>query len=257
MGRWIAILAIPAVLIVAVLMWSSLRSRDTAPEPTADLQSRPPDLVPTPAPAPGPPVEEPIVLPAVDTSDAFTRGMIATLSRHPQFARWLVTDELVRRFVATIADLAQGSSPMPHLRFMAPAEPFAVRESAGRTVIDPAGYRRYDRVAEVFESLDTQGTARLIRRMQPLFEEAHRELGLSDRSFGDDLARAFANLLAVNVADRPVAVVRDESLWIYEEPGLERRSSAAKHLMRMGPRNAQRVQAKLAELAAALGIDVG
>lgn len=249
-----AILVIVAIAIAAPLGWYVFRTQvaPRAPGPVPVPSTRP---AADPAPSPSTLVTvEPIDLPAIDTSDDVVRRLVAQLSAHPQFARWLVTDELVRRFVRTIVDLAHGSSPTRHLPFMEPGSPLGVRESTGDIEIDPASYRRYDLIAETFASLDTEGTARLMRQLDPLFEEAHRELGLPDRSFDRDLARAIANLLAVNVPEPPPALVRHETAWEYADPALEGRSAAAKHLMRMGPQNARRVQAKLRELADALGI---
>lgn len=237
------------VLIAAVgAAWYFFRSPDTepvvppAPLPiAADTGRRLPDL-------------EAFALPAVDTSDAFLRRMLATLSSHPQYAQWLVTDELVRRFVTAVADLARGGSPGPQLTFMAPEEPFASRETNGSRYIDPANYGRYDRMVATFESIDAAGTAELIRRIHPLLDAAHAELGLPDRTFDGDLQQAITNLLAVRIPADPPELVPGETGWEYADPELQARSSAAKHLIRMGPANARRVQAKLRELADALGI---
>lgn len=245
-GPRIALIII-GLMAAAGAAWYFLRPADEAPPPLAVPVAR---TTPSETLA----SDVPIDLPAVDTSDAFMRRFIAGLSAHPQFAAWLVTDELVRRFVGTIADLAYGSSPTPHLRFMESGEPFRVRESSGNRVIDPTSYLRYNTIAATFASLDTEGTVRLIRRLHPLFDEAHAELGLIDRTFDGDLERAINNLLAVEVPARPPVVVRGELGWLYEDGALESRSAAAKHLMRMGPENALIVQTKLAELAAALGI---
>lgn len=246
-----------AVLILVLLVvaagaawWFFLRDGGAGIEPVPSAAGEVPPALPDLA------ADEPIELPAVDTSDSFVRRLIARLSTHPQFAEWLVTDELARRFVATIADFAHGSSPAPHLRFMAPTDPFRVREYAGDQVVDETSYRRYDAMATTFASLDAQATARLVRQLTPLFEEAHRELGFPDRTFQSDLARAVSNVLAVEVSERPPVVVRGENGWIYADPELEARSTAAKHLMRMGPENAQRVQAKVLEIATALGLPV-
>lgn len=229
---------------------------------------RSPDVVEAPGLAaadpgadPAPPVglsdDGPLTLPAVDTSDVFVRRLIAGLSAHPQFAEWLVTDELARRFVATIAALAQGTSPTPQLRFMMPGEPFRVRNASSGMIIDATSYQRYDAISTTFASLDTEGTATLIRRLSPLFEEAHRELGLPNRTFEGDLRQAIANVLAVEVPERAPVVVRGEDGWVYADPALESAPPAARHLIRMGPENAARIQGKLAELAAALGMQPG
>lgn len=245
---------LPVVIVTALvaggLGWFFLRSDDT-PGPLEPTFS---PSAPAPPPAPGVVVDSPIDLPAVDTSDAFLRRLVAGLSAHPQFAEWLVTDELAHRLVTTVANLADGLSPAPQLGFMALRDTFRVAEAEERVVVDPASWRRYDRMAAVFTSLDTEGTARLIRRTEPLLEQAHARLGLPDRTFRGDLQRAIANLLAVDVPAQPPELVRGEIGWEYADPRLEGSSSAAKHVIRMGPDNARNVQAKLTELADALGL---
>ena len=51
-----------------------------------------------------------------------------------------------------------------------------------------------------------------------------------------------------------MAVEPDGGLWAFSDPAVERLSPAQKHLVRMGPDNAALVQAKLRELADALGV---
>jgi len=192
-------------------------------------------------------------LPGLDTSDEVVRRMVGALSSHPRLAAWLATDELVRRFVRTVVTVAGGGSPRSELEFLAPEGEFRVRGSDESRVIDPASYGRYDRVTAVFTSLDTRGTARLYDRLRPLFQEAYRELGFREGSFDDALARAIDNLLAVPIPEGPIEVEPSGAeAFEFRDPRLEEASPAAKHLLRMGPENARRVQAKLRELAGAL-----
>lgn len=242
------------VALAAAGWYFFLRPADGVEAP--GLAAADPGVAPA-SPGPGLADDGPLTLPAVDTSDIFVRRLIAGLSAHPQFAEWLVTDELARRFVATIAALAQGTSPTPQLRFMMPGEPFRVRNASSGMMIDATSYQRYDAMSATFASLDTEGTATLIRRLTPLFEEAHRELGLPGRTFEGDLRQAIANVLAVQVPERAPLVVRGEEGWMYADPALESAPPAARHLIRMGPVNAARIQDKLAELAAALGVQPG
>jgi hypothetical protein len=203
------------------------------------------------APAPHAP---PLELPPLDASDAFLRGLVARLSAHPQLAAWLVTDQLVHRFVVSVLQLAEGASPAAELRVMAPAGEFRVRESAGRLFIDPSGYRRYDRMAETLASIDAGGGARLYRQLLPLFDQAYHELGFPGRSFDVVFTRAVANLLAFDIADRQWEVVPNENVYAFADARVEARSPAEKHLLRMGPANAHRIRTKLAEVADSLGM---
>lgn len=249
--------AVLLALLIGGGVWWWLSSRDAA-DPTGRA-----DGAVDPPPAPAAPADSAASLPPLDASDARVRELMEGLSSRPELAEWLVTDRLVRRFVGAVVSVAAGTSPRDELEFLGPEGEFRVREggqggearrNGAAATIDPASYRRYDPVAATFASLDTRGTARLYRRLRPLFREAFRELGFSEGSFHGTLARAVENLLAVPVPEGPVEVVpADEGLgWAYRDPELEALSPAQKHLLRMGPENVRRVQAKLRELAEAL-----
>jgi hypothetical protein len=249
-----------AVTIVLVMLvtaagigWYLLRNNQApvVPGTSATTTTSDPATALTP---PAPPAAEPLDLPALDASDNLMRELVTRLSSHPQLAAWLVNDDLVRRFVATVVDLSRGVSPAPHVRFLTPAEKLQVREAGGGLVIDPASYRRYDLLTATFVSLDGEGTARLYRQLEPLFDEAYQELGLASGTFGDAFAQAIENLLAVEVPDRPLAVTPGDHGYDFDDPRIEARAAAGKHLLRMGPENARRIQAKLHELADALGM---
>jgi hypothetical protein len=249
----IAAISVLVALALGAGAWYMLRSREAAAP--QQMEAAATDALPEPAAQP-PVAVPPLDLPALDASDAFLRDLVARLSSHPQLAAWLVNDNLVRRFVATVADLAEGISPATHLRFLTPEQAFGVQESGERLVIDPASYRRYDLLTATFVSLDTEGTTQLYRQLLPLFEEAYQELGIATRSFDDAMALAIANLLAVNVPDRLQVVASGATAYEFSDPRIEARGGAEKHLLRMGPENARRVQAKLRELADALSIQI-
>lgn len=194
-------------------------------------------------------------LPELDASDAFVRRVVAGLSSHPEWAAWLATDTLVHRFVGAVVTVGAGRSPRSELGFMEPEGEFAVRRPEGRVLVDSVSYARYDLPAAVFVSLDTGGTARLYRRLHPLFEEAYRDMGFRETPFDAALARAVETLLAVPVPEEPVELVpAGAEGYEFRDPELESLSPAQKHLLRMGPDNVRRVQRKLRELAAALDL---
>jgi hypothetical protein len=194
-------------------------------------------------------MEEPFVLPGLEVSDGAVRRLAAEVSAHPQLAAWLLTDDLIRRFVEAVVDLSRGSSPVPALEVLIPDDPFSVRLSGDRLFVDPRSYERYDLLAEIFASLDAQETARVYRRLLPLFQEAYRELGVQDGSFEEVLARALENLVTVEVPAEPPEVREAVDRYLYANEGIESLTPAAKHLLRLGPENARLVQEKLREIA--------
>ncbi len=250
-GPWLGLLALVALAVAGGWLWrrshpGSQAARTAAADVPAAADTSAPSATPDQAGGD---------LPPLDASDEAVRRLTAGLSSRPEWARWLVGDGLIRRFVVAVTEIADGRSPRSHLTFMAPGKPFQTSRSGGRTVPAPASYRRYDLAAATVASLDTQGTAALYRRLEPLLDDAFRELGTSEGSFHDTLGRAFQKLLAVPVPDTPPQVVQDEGVYVYSDPRLEALDPAQKELLRMGPDNARRVQAKLRELAEALGFE--
>ncbi len=242
--------AVVAVVILAIVGWLVLRGggEDAGP---------PPEPTATPSPAtPTPSLSEQLSARlrgvTLGTSDAAVRELVSELSARPELAKWLASEDLVRRFVASVNNVAEGTSPKTHLEFLRPSEPFRAEERGDRMVIDPRSWERYDTVADVVTSLDTEGTVALYRELEPLMVGAHREIAPPDVTFRERLDAAFAALLAVPVPDQPVEVEPKVVTYTYADAALEGLTGAQRQFLRMGPDNVRRVQAKLTELRAEL-----
>jgi hypothetical protein len=107
----------------------------------------------------------------------------------------------------------------------------------------------------VVASLEAEGTARLYRELEPRIESAYHELGYPGRDFDETLAKAIRVLLAVPVVEGEIALDPRVTTHRYADNRLEELTPAQKLLLRMGPDNVRRVQEKLREVAAALGLD--
>ncbi len=184
----------------------------------------------------------------LDESDSLIRELVSGLSDRPELARWLLTDDLIRKYVAAVDNIANGDSPRSHLPFLQVPDKFSVLERDGELYMDPAGYERYDTVSAVFSSLPARESVDLFRRLTPVFQEAYSSLGYPGGNFHATLLQAIDELLAVPVMNEDV--ILEEKLQSYgmADPRLEGMSQAQKHLFRMGPRNVGRIKAKLREL---------
>jgi hypothetical protein len=200
--------------------------------------------------------KEPLLLPAVglDESDPVVREHARALSSSPRFGQWLESKELVRKFVVAVDNIANGLSPKPHIDFWGPAGAFKVVERASGTFIDESEYARYDPVAEVFLSLNTEAAVRFYRSLKTLIGEAYRDLGYPDTDFSDILVNAMGELLATPVVEGPIRLEKKVLSYAMVDETLEGLSQAQKQLLRMGPKNVRLIQAKIRELAAALGV---
>jgi hypothetical protein len=181
------------------------------------------------------------------------RAAVATLSTHPALASYLVHDRLLRRFVRAVDAVAGGYSPADEVDFLEPARPFIVREDEGQLVIAAGSFRRYNVVTQVFDSLDTEASVDIYRRFRPRLEAIYREVGWANDDFDTRLREAVDHLLEVTVPSGRIEVEQRAIAYAFAEDGFENLTGAQKHLLRMGPRNAGLVQAKLRELRDAMG----
>ncbi len=216
----------------------------------------PPVVTPTPTPveSPPPPVESgpEVEIPALDDSDEAVRALAETLSEHPTLAAWLAPENLVRRFVAAVVDVANDESPRPHIGHVAPPGAFRVKEREGTLAIAHGSYNRYNTIATVFDSVDDEQALELHRQLKPLLDEAYRDLGYPGGDFDVALAKAIDRVLGTPIPAGRVIVKRRVSTYRFADPDLEALSPVEKHLIRMGPANARKVQAKLRLLRASL-----
>ena len=248
----ISIFVVLLIIVIAAFAWWWMgRGGDDQP-----LQAAVP-ATPTPVPVPTPSLEERLSAKlsgtTLKTSDAVVRELAAGLSANPKLAAWLVNDDLIRRFTAAVDNIAAGVSPVDQLEFLRPKKGFKIKRTGdGGFVIDPASYQRYDLVAAVVTSLDTEGTVALYRELQPLMDDSYAEISPPGRKFDDQVEKAFDQLLAVPVLDDPQQVEQLIVTYAWSDEELEGLSAAQRQFLRMGPDNVSAVQAKLGEIRAAL-----
>lgn len=184
----------------------------------------------------------------LDKSDELVSKLAAELSSRPELAKWLVTKDIIRKFVAAVDNIAHGLSPRKNIDFFDPGGKFYPLEKEGIYYLDPDGFKRYSPVANVFQSLDSKGCIKLYRQFKPAVQEAYEDLGYPDKDFTETLFQAIAELLRVPIVDEDVILEKKVLSYVMVDPDLENLSEAKKHLFRMGPYNIRKIQTKLKEL---------
>lgn len=227
-----------------------------APPPLAQAPAAPPAIEHPMEPAAG----DNVALPALGDSDALVGEGLGSLLSRKDLLRFLQVDGFVRRVVATVDNLPRSHAPASRWPVMPTPQRFLTQPgSDGRQTIAPENSQRYQPLVQMIEAVDTAQAVALYRRLYPLFQQAYQELGFPDRYFNDRLVQVLDHLIATPLPPQPLAVALVEvkgtvpSLrpWVryeYADPALEAMSAGRKMLMRTGPDNQARLQARLLEI---------
>lgn len=184
----------------------------------------------------------------LNNSDGMLQKLLKDYSSHKGFKKWLKNKDIIRRFVAVVDNISRGETPAPHLEFLLPPAKFMVIKRGDNLYLDPTSYKRYNSTAEILVSLDSQKLVELYRELEPLTEEAYKELGYPEKIFNETLFQAFSVLLNTPVYEGDILLEEKVITYAFKDRGLENLSAAQKHLLRMGPRNTKKIKAKLREI---------
>jgi len=244
-----ALVALAAAATYVAVVWRPSRTPSQAP---SQASSRTPSTREQPTSLGG--RAEPVTLPPLDASDTLVRTLVQALTESPAVMAWLPTDGRIRNFTVAVPNIADGVSPVKHLRVLRPSAKIRIVDRAGRSYIDPSGYGRYTTIADAVASIDPSGAARVYATLKPRIEEAHRDLGSADVSFDRTLERALVVLLETPIVEDPILLKQKGIGYAYADERLESLTAAQKQLLRMGPRNVRIIRRGLRNIALAIGV---
>jgi hypothetical protein len=266
------------LILLGLAAWYFLGSREPAveeaPPPVLAVQEEAPAPAPEPvvepvaeeeAPAEEPVVEEP-PLPDLAGSDPVALEALTDMVGSEPVDEFVAQEAVISKFVASVDALGGRQVPAviqavqgPGGEFQATADErpeSVILDEVGdpipQFVVDPANYQRYTPYVEMLEAVDARQVAAVFQRNQPLFDEAFAQLGYAEGDFEQRLRAIIDELLATPDVPEPVRLIKPEAYYLFADEDLESRSAGQKILIRMGPDNAARVKAKLAEIRAVL-----
>jgi hypothetical protein len=238
-------------------------------------QQKPPEPTPVAAapndgPAAPPPAAEPTgpqnpidalappdaALPALANSDARVMKALTELLGGKHVAAYLRSDGIVRRFVATVDNLAREQAPASAWPVQPTGQRFITEGQGQLQTIAANNAARYNGIVLLAESVDPAKAATVYAKLYPLFQTAYEELGFPGRYFNDRLIAVIDHLLQAPEPKGPVQVrlvevkgdIPSQRPWVryeYADPKLESMSSGQKIMVRMGPENERKVKASL------------
>jgi len=240
------------VIVVAVVYFSWIRPALQDDSVDQMIEKSTPIPEPTPTPTLAERLSERLKGTTLRSSDIVVRELVSELSAHPKLVAWLANEDLIRRYVAAVDNVANGISPTTQFDFMRPTGTFRVVEKGDEITIDPKSFARYDLATQVFVSLDTDGAVALYREIEPLIDDAYGEISPPGSRFSDRLDTAIEHLLEVTPPSGDPQVKRKVVTYVYVDESLENLSGAQRQLLRMGPDNVLLIKAKLRDLKAGL-----
>lgn len=216
--------------------------------PAAPADSRPTGPVVEPAPAPS----TRIPLPALDESDSEALESASEVFGKEAVASFLVPDDVIRKVVVTIDNLPREKISMRVRAVRAVPGRFRVDGADEDVTLGVANFARYRPVVSIINAADPTEIVGHVLRFYPLMQEAYEELGYPGMSFRDRVIEVIDDLLAAPEVDPGVRLTRPKVLYEFADPGLERRSTGQKMLIRMGGDNAAVVKDKLRQIRSEL-----
>ena len=263
-GAYYLLAAKPAELAIEVEPAATLQPVQSAAAASSAPASAALPAILFPVLAPAQPASAAVqALPALVDADAVVSQQLTDLLGQKNILTFLQLDHFVRRVVATVDNMARSYAPQT----MWPVNPTPQRfvtlidGIGGPEVISPDNGQRYTPFVLLVESVNATQAVALYVRLYPLFQQAYEELGFPGRYFNDRLVFVLDHLLATPVQRGATAVSLVEvkgsvpSLrpWVryeFTDPKLEALSSGQKMLLRTGPVNQRRLNAKLLEIRA-------
>ncbi|GAC17006.1 DUF3014 domain-containing protein [Paraglaciecola arctica] len=246
--------AIVLAIVLAVVFWPSEPEPEPVivmPEPPVIIEpvieEQPTMLIPEPV------VEqpEPEIIPEpepLDISDGTIKTKLLTLSDYDTFARLLINDALLERFVIMTNTLAEDGIAANNRILVKPEKPFRTYRQADKEWIDPASFKRYAPYVEVLESLETASLLQLYQEYKPAIEKIFSEIGSPSDNFEEKLKDAIDVLLDTPEVPFPVEVYTESVMFKFKDTQLESLTAPQKQLLRTGPENMRRIKAKLREI---------
>jgi hypothetical protein len=260
---------IAAVIIIAVLFKAQSEPEYdpeliAIPEPVAEVVIQAPvtpeavipeavESEPEPEPEPqASSVSTPPPLPKLDNSDDFIRERLLLITNKTEFAKWLKTDDLLRRTASYADGLSNGVLLSKIFPLSAPEGRFSTHSSDGTIWLNAGNYERYDRTINTLISLPMDSMAKMFHFARPLLENAFSEMGYNPRQMDGIILQAIDMILATPIVAEPIRLSRDSVVYKFSDPALESLLPLQKQLLRTGPENTKRIQQQAKALRDAL-----
>jgi len=201
-------------------------------------------------------VEERVVKPTVmklGESDDIFRKDLGYISE--SLVEWFQVKDVIRKYIVIINDLSQNQILYKHRKFLKMPQKFVPKEDSQGLYLGNESYARYDLLADAISSLDVQKARDLYLTFRPLFKQVYDEFGYpAEYQVEDVFMKAAASVIDAPIIEGRVSLHRYSVGYKFAEVKLEILNDVEKQMLRMGPENTQKIQAKLRQLVEAISV---
>jgi len=184
--------------------------------------------------------------PALNESDSYL--VEEYKEKAPFIDEALKGEHLIRKTVAAVDLIRRGENPSSQMGHLKPKGSFEVERRNGKVYVSPKNYARYEPAIKALESLGAEKLVQGYEFLLPLFREAYDELGNERTNWEERALETLDLLLAMEIPEGDMELLDAGGIYIFAEDAYEKLPPAQKILIRMGPENATRVQARLLHL---------
>lgn len=168
---------------------------------------------------------------------------------------WFQVNGVIKKYIVIINDLSQNQVLYKHRTFLKMPQKFVVKENSQGLYIGNESYARYDRLANAIALLDVQKGLVLYLTFRPLFKQVYEEFGYpAEYQLDDIFMKAAASVIEAPVIEGKISLRRHSVGYKFAEEKLEALSHVEKQMLRMGPENTRKIQAKLRQLVEAISV---
>jgi len=188
-----------------------------------------------------------IILPALEQSDDVFRRELSLVSAN--LSRWFGGSDVIKKYLVIVNDLSQKQILFKHRIFLKTPGKIVVGEDKQGLYLSEDSYQRYNIFVNAITAIDADKGLQLFLAFKPLFEQVYKEFAYpSDYQLQDLFLKAAANVIEAPIINGRIDLVQHSVRYKFSDKKLESLSDVEKQMIRMGPENTKKIQAKLREL---------
>ena len=199
-------------------------------------------------------IEESVVkpkMPALEYSDDSFRKELKNVSE--DLLHWFTDESLIRKYIMIMNDLSQNQLLYKHVSFLKMSQQIVVKTDEKGLYLGNESYHRYDRLADAIDTINVEKGLGLYLVFRPLFKQVYDGFAYpNEYSLEDMFMKASASVIKAPIIETRISLRKHSIMYKFVDKKLEALDAVDKQMLRMGPENTKKIQAKLRQLVEAI-----